>query len=111
MLTYEEFRKKVAFALARNGGLMARADVVSLFPDDMDRIDFHLHLRQMLGEGLVEQDTRTVEAPNAVFPGLQQTRRRTYLELSRDGWDWVREERNREIVEATLEPQDEGEEG
>ena len=89
MLPYEEFRKKVAFALGRRGGWMDRSEVIRLFPKDMDRIDFHLRLRQMLSDRLVEQDTRTVDAPNAMFPALQQKVRRTYVELTAVGWDWV----------------------
>ena len=99
-VSYDDFRKVVLYAVARNGGSLYQ-DSLPPRVTELDPIDFYLHLRQMQDEELVDRKwSRGVpKALEAIF-GAEE-RSKPYLELQPSGWEWVRKDRALDTAEST----------
>ena len=93
-MSYDDFKKDVLYAVARNGGSLYE-DSLPKPQVELDRLDFHLHLQQLRAEKLVTRSwSQATPAGFDVF-GLPARQSKPYLELTNDGWEWVREDRSR----------------
>ncbi len=61
-----------------------------------DALDFHLHLRQIQGEELIERSRVDIPARGEISVLIRGTETRTRVDLTAAGWDWVREQRTAE---------------
>ena len=109
MTQYEDFKKDTLYALARNGGSMYLSDLRSKYDElNMDALDFHLHLRQMQDEKLVDRslvtDTSSTSGSELSIL-IRRPRKRSCVDLTAAGWDWVRQHRAAEMsAEAPTSP-------
>ena len=92
-MSYDDFRKAVLYAVARNGGSLYEES----FPASvaaLDRLDFHLHLQQMQDQELANRKwSKAVPASFSVLTGETPRKSQPYLVLTPAGWDWVRQDR------------------
>ena len=89
-MNYDAFKKDVLYAVARNGGSLYE-DSLPEHLRTLDRLDYHLHLRQMKDERLVERLWTTGQDDVLVIASWKPSK--PYLSLQDDGWDWVRKDR------------------
>lgn len=76
MVQYEQFKGAVLYAVGRAGGSYDLDALLEEFQPEIDPLDFHLHVRRLRQEALVEP---------------MQGR----LFLNDKGWDWLAANRHR----------------
>ena len=93
MTEYEEFKGAVLYELARRDGFRTlehvRGDHKAL-----DAIDFHLHLRKLQDERLIERGVTKGSVGLEIL--ATRTPPQKYVELAPAGWAWVRKHREAE---------------
>ena len=93
MVEYEDFKKDTLYQLARNGGTRYEENVRKKF-ERLDSLDYHLHLRQLQDDGLLERHRTKASSPLDILVFVASPREsQAYLELTDSGWDWVRQSR------------------
>ena len=104
MVEYEDFKKGTLYELARNGGTRNEIEVRKRFKR-LDSLDYHLHLRQLQDDGLLERRwTKASSTFDELMLGSGRTVAQPYLELTDSGWSWVR--KNRQQTESVPDVDD-----
>ena len=94
MTHYEDFKKNTLYALARSGGSMYLSTLLDKCKEDgMDALDFHLHLRQMQDENLARRGSTDDTSSTELSFLIRTPQKRSHVELTSNGWDWVRQHR------------------